>query len=238
MSIGVSEAGAGSDVANIQDAVTATTTSSTAARCGSPTPPRPTACLLAVNNQRRGWPARNKSLVIVPLREGRFRCPASRCRRSEGGYVVQRHRADLLSTTRAAAPPHRRRPRLHLPDEAVPGRGLQLPRAGWRPLIDETAVTGLRWKRVASASCCSTTSSSSSSFRPSWKTEAGGCAAAAISATDLHQRRRDGWSCQYIKLKAAFGQTWWPPVPAVPGRNGYNLTTGVVARLASDYWLA
>ena len=68
--LGVSEAGAGSDVASIKTTArrrTAATTSSTAARCGPPTARRPTGCACSPT-PATGRSHRNKSLICLPMK--------------------------------------------------------------------------------------------------------------------------------------------------------------------------
>ena len=68
--LGVSEVGAGSDVASIKTTArrrTAATTSSTAARCGPPTARRPTGCACSPTPSD-GPVHRNKSLICLPMK--------------------------------------------------------------------------------------------------------------------------------------------------------------------------
>ena len=120
--LGVSEVGAGSDVASIKTTARKDgddyvinggkmwTTNGTQADW---------MCLLA--NTSQGAAHKNKSLICVPMKtQGRER----RAQAEETRHVVLRHGADFLRRrARAAALPHRRGGHgLHLPDAAVPGR--------------------------------------------------------------------------------------------------------------------
>ena len=112
------------DVAGIKThgaARTATTTSSPAPRCGSPTACRPTGCA-CWPTPREGAAHKNKSLIMVPMRDAKRQSSKAKKIRKIG-MNVERHRPDLLRRgARAAALPHRRgRAGLHLPDAAVPG---------------------------------------------------------------------------------------------------------------------
>ena len=98
---------------------TAATTSSTAARCGSPTARRPTGCACSPT-PATGPLHKNKSLICVPMKtKGVQHRPQAR----QARHALLRHGADLLrGRARAAALPHRRGGHgLHLPDAAVPG---------------------------------------------------------------------------------------------------------------------
>ena len=81
-------------------------------------------CMLV--NTGDGPVHKNKSLVIVPLREnGKLRPGIEIGKKIKKiGHEQQRHRLLYFDEgARAAAPPHwRRGPGLHLPDAAVPGR--------------------------------------------------------------------------------------------------------------------
>ena len=119
--IGVSEPGAGSDVASIKTTArrTAATTSSTAPRCGSPTACRPTGCACSPTPPT-GAAHKNKSLIIVPMNTPGV-TKAKKIRKigmmsSDTGLI---HFDDVRVPQRQ---PHRRRRHgLHLPDDAVPG---------------------------------------------------------------------------------------------------------------------
>ena len=119
--LGVSEAGAGSDVASIKTTAKKDggdyvinggkmwTTNGTQADW---------MCLLA--NTGDGPVHRNKSLICLPMKTKGVR---GRAQARQARHARLRHRADLLrQRARAAALPHRRGGHgLHLPDAAVPG---------------------------------------------------------------------------------------------------------------------
>jgi citronellyl-CoA dehydrogenase len=162
---------------------TATTTSSTAARCGSPTARRPTGCACSPTPPMA--PHKNKSLICVPMKTKGVERGEEARRSSACG---RRHRPDLLRRgARAAALPHRRGGHgLHLPDAAVPGGAAvgrrQLGTAMAQAIdADHRVHPRAQGLRQAASSTTSTCTSSWPSCRPRSRP----CAPGATRASEL-----------------------------------------------------
>ena len=123
--IGVSEPGAGTDVASIKTPGAQGRRRLRHQRPEDVDHQQPAGRLDVPAGQHRAKaPAhKNKCLIMVPMHDGQ-RASASRSQKiSKIGMMSSRHRPDpLRRRARAAAQPHRRRGHgLHLPDDAVPG---------------------------------------------------------------------------------------------------------------------